>query len=95
MRIDAYAQVQQLYPSNHAKKIQKDIRASVRDQLQISSKGKDIQIAKNAVANATDVRENLVETLKKAVNAGNYEVSEDKFAQKMFERYDSTYLGSF
>lgn len=95
MRIDAYAQVQQLYSNNHAQKMQKDIRASVRDQLQISSKGKDIQTAKNAVANATDVRENLVETLKKAVNAGTYEVSGDKFAQKMFERYDSTYLGSF
>ena len=95
MRIDAYAQVQQLYSNNRTKKVQKESKVSFKDQLQISSMGKDIQIVKNAVSNTTDVRENLVETLKKAVNTGTYEVSEEKFAQKMIEKYDSTYLGSF
>lgn len=95
MRIDAYAQVQQLYSNNQVQKRQKETKTTFRDQLQISSKGKDIQTAKNAVANAADVRETLVETLKTAVNAGTYEVSEEKFAQKIFEKYNSTYLGSF
>ena len=95
MRIDAYAQVQQLYSNQNVQKVQKETKASFRDKLQISSKGKDIQTAKNAVANAADVREAVVEQLKKAVNAGTYEVSGEKFARKMFEGYDSTYLGSF
>ena len=95
MRIDAYAQVQQLYSNQNVKKVQKETKASFKDQLQISSKGKDIQTAKNAVANAADVREAVVEPLKKAVNAGTYEVSEEKFAQKLFEKYNSAYVGSF
>ena len=95
MRIDAYAQVQQLYSNKNVKKVQKETKTSFKDQLQISSKGKDIQTAKNAVANVADVREEVVEPLKKVVSAGNYEVSGGKFAQKLFEKYNNTHLGGF
>lgn len=95
MRIDAYTQVQQIYSNKNVKKVQKEAKTSFRDQLQISSKGKDIQTAKNAVADAADIREEVAEPLKKAVNAGTYEVSGDKFAQKLFEKYNAAHLGSF
>ena len=95
MRIDAYTQVQQLYSAKSTQKMQKEAKASFRDRLEISSKGKDIQVAKQAVANAADIRESVVEPLKKAINAGVYEVSGEKFAQKLFEKYGSTHLGSF
>ena len=95
MRIDAYAQVQQIYSNKSVKKVQKEAKASFKDQLQISSKGKDFQTAKNAVAGVADVREEVVEPLKKVVNAGNYEISGDKFAQKLFEKYNNKNLGSF
>lgn len=95
MRIDAYAQVQQLYSNKNVKKVQKETKTSFKDQLQISSKGKDIHTAKNAVANVADVREEVVEPLKKVVSAGNYEVSGGKFAQKLFEKYNNTHLGGF
>ena len=95
MRIDAYAQVQQLYGNKKTHKVQKETKSVFKDQLQISSKGKEIQIAKNAVANAADVREEVVAPLKKAVNAGTYEVSGEKFAQKLFEKYNSGIVGSF
>ena len=95
MRIDAYAQVQQLYGNKKTHKVQKEAQTSFRDQLQISSKGKDIQTAKNAVMNAPDVREEVVAPLKKAINAGTYEVSGEQFAQKLFEKYNSRNLGSF
>ena len=95
MRIDAYAQVQQLYGNKKVHKVQKETRTGFKDQLQISSKGKDIQIAKNAVMNTRDVREDVTEPLKRAVNAGTYEINPDQFAQKLFEKYNSTHLGSF
>ena len=95
MRIDAYAQVQQLYGNKKTHKVQKETRTAFKDQLQISSKGKDIQTAKNAVTNAADVREDVVAPLKKAVNAGTYEVSGEQFAQKLFEKYNSGFVGSF
>ena len=95
MRIDAYAQVQQLYGNKKVHKVQKEARTGFKDQLLISSKGKDIQIAKNAVMNTRDVREDVTEPLKRAVNAGTYEINPDQFAQKLFEKYNSTHLGRF
>ena len=95
MRIDAYAQVQQLYGNKKTHKVHKEAKTGFKDQLQISSKGKDIQTAKNAVANVADVREEVAAPLKKAVNAGTYEVSGEQFARKLFERYNNAQLGSF
>ena len=95
MRIDAYAQVQQLYGNKKTHKVQKENKTTFRDQLEISSKGKDIQTAKTAVANAADVREEVVAPLKSKVSAGTYEVSGEALAQKLFERYNSANVGSF
>lgn len=95
MRIDAYAQVQQLYGNKKTHKVQKETKTAFRDQLQISSKGKDIQTAKTAVANAADIREDVVASLKSQVEAGTYEVSGEQFVQKLFERYNSARVGNF
>ena len=95
MRIDAYAQVQQLYGNKKTHKVQKEAKTGFRDQLEISSKGKDIQTAKAAVANAADIREEVVAPLKNKVKAGTYEVKAEDFAQKLFERYNNANVGSF
>ena len=95
MRIDAYAQVQQVYGNKKTHKVQKGTKTGFQDQLQISSIGKDIQTAKNAVANAADVREEVVAPLKSKVSAGTYEVSGDEFARKLFEKYNNGFIGSF
>ena len=95
MRIDAYTQVQQLYGTKKTQKVQQEAKIGFKDQLEISSKGKDYQTAKNAVGNAADIREEVVAPLKNAVNAGIYEVSGEQFARKLFEKYNSSFLGSF
>lgn len=95
MRIDSYAQVQQLYGNKQTHKVQQEKKTTFKDQLQISSKGKDIQTAKNAVADAADVREEVVTPLKNSIQAGTYGVSTEAFAQKMFEKYSNSHLGSF
>lgn len=95
MRIDAYAQVQQVYSTKKTQKLTKEAKAGVRDQLQISSKGKDIQIAKQALQQTSDIREEVTGTLKTAIKAGEYEVGADSFAQKVVEKYQQTQLGNF
>ena len=95
MRIDSYAQVQQLYGSKKTQKVKKTTSTVFKDQLQISSMGKDIQIAKSAVYGAADVREDVVASLKKAVRSGNYDVSGEQFAQKIIDKYQSSFVGSF
>ena len=50
MRIEAYTQVQQLYQSQKVNRSQKTSTVAQTDQLQISSFGKDIHVAKAALA---------------------------------------------
>ncbi len=87
MRIGAYAQVQQLYNTKKTSQVQKKPTANFADQVQISSLGKDIQIAKQAVANAPDVREELTTSLQSKIQNGSYEVSNEDFAAKLLNAY--------
>lgn len=89
MRIDAYNQVAQIYNLHNAQKMQKAAaKQSVRDQLQISQAGRDYQIAKKAVSEASDVREDKVAKLKSMVDSGAYNVEPGDFASKLLEKYN-------
>lgn len=88
MRIEAYAQVQQIYHTSKADKARKKAAANATDQLQISRTGRDYQIAKQAVAASADVREDVTAPLRKSIQAGTYEVSVGKFADKLIQRME-------
>lgn len=88
MRIEAYTQVQQLYNTKKTAKPQSKSNVSFSDQLQISSIGKDIQTAKQAVAGSSDIREDVIAPIKARIKAGTYEVSADSFADKLFQKYE-------
>lgn len=88
MRIEPYLQVQQAYQTKNTNKNQKTSSTSFSDQLQISSLGKDIQTAKQAVANAPDIREELTQPLKEKIQNGNYDVSNEEFASKLTEKLE-------
>lgn len=88
MRIEAYTQVQQMYRTMNTKKNQKTSSASFSDQVQISSVGKDIQTAKTAVVNSSDIREEMTAPLKTSIQAGTYQVSGESFAEKLLEKYE-------
>jgi len=87
MRIEAYNQINQLYKANKTTKTAKTTKASKMDQVQISSIGKDIQTLKQAVANSSDIREELTAPIKSKIEAGTYEVSNDDFASKLMEKF--------
>lgn len=83
MRINPYIQVQQMYNTKKAGGAKKTGSAGRVDGVMISSIGKDIQTAKQAIASAPDVRADVVEPIKTAVKNGTYEVSGEKFADKL------------
>ena len=88
MRIEAYNQVAQLYNKNKTVKAQETNSASAaRDEVQISSFGRDYQIAKQAVAEASDIREDRVAELKSSIKSGNYNVDTGDFASKLLASY--------
>lgn len=83
MRIDAYMQVNQLYNSNKSKNAPKANKANSKDSLEISSFGNAYQVAKQAVAQNSDVREERVKGIQAQMAAGTYKVSLEDVADKM------------
>lgn len=92
MRIDAYSAINQAYMPTKTQGVKATEAASVygRDQLQISSKGKDFQIAKSAVSAAPDVREDLVAEMKKKYSGEGVNVDPGDFADVLMSRFNAT-----
>lgn len=88
MRIEAYTQVQNLYDAKKTKKAIAGGNVNSSDKLQISSLGKDIQWAKQAVAESSDIREDVVAPIRARVQAGTYEVSTESFADKLIQKFE-------
>ena len=85
MRIDAYNQIAQVYKTTRAAKLRKTENARHgRDEVQISSFGRDYQLAKQAVTEAADIREDIVAELIAKVNSGYYFVDTADFAKKLY-----------
>ena len=90
MRIEAYNQVTQLYKNTKATKAEKSYSAALgRDEVSISQAGYDYQVAKQAVAEASDIRGDKVAGLKARIQSGNYKVDSGDFASKLLEKYNS------
>ena len=88
MRIEAYTQIQQLYNNKKTNKPQKASNVSFSDQLELSSMGKDMQIAKQAVKSSPDIREELTARLKAQIQSGTYEVSAESFSDKLLQKME-------
>lgn len=88
MRIEAYTQVQQIYNSSKVTKAQKSSKTAHTDKVQISSAGKDFQVAKAAVAGAPDIREEVTTPIKEQIQNGTYQVEVGSFAEKLYEKYN-------
>ena len=90
MRIEAYNQVAQIYKNSKTTKAQSSRgTAAGRDEVTISQAGDDYQIAKKAVAETPDIREDKVARLKTRVESGSYKVDSGDFASKLLERYNA------
>ena len=90
MRIEAYNQIASIYKTSKTGKVQQPYGVSTgRDEVQISQLGRDYQIAKQAVAEASDIREDKVSQLKSMIDAGTYSVEPGDFASKLLEKYNA------
>ena len=89
MRIEAYNQISTVYGSSKASKLKGVRNIDKRDEVQISQAGRDYQVAKQAVAEAPDIRENKVAQLKSSIESGSYKVGTDDFAARLIEKYEA------
>jgi negative regulator of flagellin synthesis FlgM len=88
MRIEAYSQVQQLYNNNKVKKTKQASVAKQTDGFQMSKAGKEMQVAKQAVKSAPDVRSELTNPIKNKMQNGTYDVSNESFANRLLQKYE-------
>ena len=89
MRVEAYNQVAQIYKTANASKIKGAQASGKRDEVQISQLGRDYQVAKQAVAESSDIREDKVAQLKAEIASGSYKVETGDFAAKLIEKYNA------
>lgn len=86
MRIEAYTQVQQIYKTSKTDKSQRKPSAGATDHLEISSIGREYQVAKQAVAASGDIREEITAPLKSSIQAGTYRVEAGAFADRLLQK---------
>lgn len=90
MRIEAYNQIAQLYNVNKPTQTSKTARPGMgSDQVQISSLGRDMQVAKKAAAETSDIREGRVAELKSRIDSGTYSVDTKDFASMLLSKYNA------
>lgn len=87
MRVDAINHVSQLYKPASTQKAGKTEELKKRDAYEISQPAKDYQVAKKAVAEADDVREDKIASLKEALASGTYNLSSQEIAEKIVSKY--------
>lgn len=85
---DVSAQVIQQYQRNDSTEVKTDKQATNAalqqgEKVDLSTKAKDIQQARNALNNTPDIREEKVQEIKNQVNKGTYNVDAGKIADKM------------
>lgn len=87
MRIDAMSEVTQLYQVNNTRKKTEKSSSGSKDSVEISSFGRDLQIAKQAVAQAEDVRTDRIQELKESMANGTYNVPMSALADKLLNGF--------
>ena len=87
MRIDAMSEISQLYQVNSTRKKAEKPTGYTKDSVEISGFGRDLQIAKQAVAQAEDVREDKIQELKASMANGTYNVPMSALADKLLNGF--------
>lgn len=88
MRIDAYNAISQTYGVKSKYKAGAVAKTGSTDMVEISDFGKELQVAKQAVTSAPDIRADKVAELKSKIANGTYEVSGESFAEKLIAKYE-------
>lgn len=86
MRIDAYNQISQVYGVNGKMKTSSVSKSYSTDKVEISSFGKDLQIAKKAVSESEDVREDKIAEMKAKYN-DDYQMDMSDFAEMLLKKF--------
>lgn len=84
MRINGMQGVNQVYKNNKAKKAYGSSNVPKgKDTLAISDFAKELSVARTAIDQTSDVRQDKVNDIKKQMEAGNYNITAAQVADKI------------
>ncbi|MGN0482619.1 MAG: flagellar biosynthesis anti-sigma factor FlgM [Lachnospiraceae bacterium] len=89
MRVEAYNQIAQIYKTKQVSATKSVSAVAKKDEFVMSQTGRDYQIAKQALADAPEIRKDKVAKLKSQIESGEYHVDAGDFAGKLLEKYNS------
>ena len=87
MRIDAYNTINQIYNTKKTKNVGGSSYKGGTDRVEISSFGQAYQVAKKAVAESSDIREDKVADAKARLLNGEFDVDDETFANMLIDKY--------
>lgn len=85
MRIQSLNKVSQMYSNNATNRVAKSNKVAAKDTVEISKQAKELQVAKNAVKQSPDIRQEKVEAIKRQMATGTYDVSNKEVASKIVD----------
>jgi len=85
MRVNNIDNVMKVYKKEMSTVNQK-AKTEKKDKIEISEKARDYQFAINKAKELPDIREEKVASIKAAIEAGTYEVSAEKIADKILSK---------
>lgn len=85
MNINRIDKILQVYNTQGIKKIENSKVSAKKDELKLSEKALEYQVAVNSLKDVPDIRTELVEKIKEEIKAGTYEVDGKKIVEKMMK----------
>ena len=89
MRIGGFNQITQIYNNSTVRPTKSAKKPGFSDALEISGAAKEYQMAKQAVASAPDIREDVVANIKAQIADGSYNVPTSALADKLLSQSEA------
>lgn len=83
MNINKVDKILQVYNTQSIKKVESSKKNGKKDELKLSNKAMEYQIAVNSLKNVPEIRKDKVEKLKSEISAGTYKIDGEKIVEKM------------
>lgn len=88
MRIDAINRIYDSYRTQAATPTTKSVKAGGKDAVALSETAKELSMVQKMLSDVPDVRAEKVEQLKEQMRSGQYSISAQEVADKMFSQFD-------
>lgn len=85
MNIKKVDGIHQIYNTQGIKKVEYTKGNGRKDELQLSEKAFDYQVAVESLKSVPDIRTEKVEKIKESIRTGTYKIDGEKIVEKMFE----------